>query len=82
MDAARIATLMSEMFEIDVEEDDNFFEIGGNSLQALNLAARLEKDTGVKIPLLAVIRNPTPRHLADLIASEAATKATGGAAPV
>jgi len=81
MDAARIATLMSEMFETDVEEDDNFFEIGGNSLQALSLAARLEEDTGVKISLLAVIRNPTPRRLADLVASEAATRAAGGAAP-
>jgi acyl carrier protein len=81
MDAARIATLMSEMFETDVEEDDNFFEIGGNSLQALTLAARLEEDTGVKISLLAVIRNPTPRRLADLIAGEAVTGAGGGAAP-
>jgi acyl carrier protein len=81
MDAARIATLMSEMFETDVEEDDNFFEIGGNSLQALTLAARLEKDTGVKVSLLAVIRNPTPRRLADLIAGEAVAGTGGGAAP-
>jgi aryl carrier-like protein len=81
MDAARIAALMSEMFETDVEEDDNFFEIGGNSLQALTLAARLEEGSGVKVSLLNVIRNPTPKRLADLIAGEVATKAGGGAAP-
>lgn len=80
MDAVRIADLMSEMLETDVEEDDHFFEIGGNSLQALSLAARLEETTGVKVPLLAVIRNPTPRQLADLIASESATTTSGGAA--
>jgi acyl carrier protein len=81
MTAAQIAALMSEMVDSDVEEDDHFFEIGGNSLQALKLAARLEEECGVKVSLLSVIRNPTPRQLADLIASDTVTGASGGTAP-
>jgi len=76
MTAAQIAVLMSELIEIDcVALDDNFFEVGGNSLTALQLIARLEAETGARISLLEVVRAPTPRELISLIARQRPTGA-------
>jgi aryl carrier-like protein len=80
--ASEIAELIGEMLELsDVAPDDNFFEVGGNSLLALRLIAQLEGRSGAHISLLDVVRNPTPDHLAALLAardqheSEAAARA-------
>jgi amino acid adenylation domain-containing protein len=47
--------------------DDNFFQIGGSSLAALHLIARIEKELGVKVPHAALIAAPTISKLAALI---------------
>jgi acyl carrier protein len=68
--ASEIAELIGEMLEIsDIALDDNFFEVGGNSLLALRLIAQLEKRYGVQVSLLEVVRAPTPDQLAGLVAS-------------
>jgi acyl carrier protein len=46
---------------------DNFFEVGGHSLLAMNLVARIEKDFGRSIPLAAVFEKPTIEKLAELL---------------
>ena len=77
MTASEIAALIGEMLETDdLTVDDNFFEMGGNSLLALHLIAKLEERSGVKISLLEVVRAPTPERLALLISGNAPT-ATG-----
>ncbi|MGE5557193.1 MAG: amino acid adenylation domain-containing protein [Bacillota bacterium] len=43
---------------------DDFFEIGGHSLKAANLAARIHKEFRVAIPLREVFLTPTVRGLA------------------
>jgi acyl carrier protein len=48
--------------------DDNFFDVGGNSLLALTLIAEIEKRYGATIHLIDVVHNPTPEGLARLIA--------------
>jgi enterobactin synthetase component F len=80
--ASEIAELIGEMLELsDVAPDDNFFEVGGNSLLALRLIAQLEGRSGAQISLLDVVRAPTPGQLAALLAardqheSEAAARA-------
>jgi acyl carrier protein len=47
--------------------DDNFFEIGGHSLKAAVLAARINKTMKLKIPLSLIFQRPTVRALASYI---------------
>ena len=49
---------------------DNFFEIGGHSLLAAQLFARIEKDMGVNIPLATLFHAPTVEQLAELLRSD------------
>ncbi|MFI2230092.1 amino acid adenylation domain-containing protein [Nocardia testacea] len=44
--------------------DDNFFDLGGNSLDAARAAARLGETTGTDVPLQWMFTDPTPRTLA------------------
>jgi aspartate racemase len=44
--------------------DDNFFGLGGNSLTAATLAARLHESTGHTVPVQWIFTDPTPRSLA------------------
>ena len=38
----------------EVRADDNFFELGGHSLLAVEMATRVQRDTGVRLNLMAV----------------------------
>lgn len=44
-----------------VGPDDNFFDLGGQSLLALTLAIKVQKIFGVTYPLAALLKAPTPR---------------------
>ncbi|MFJ4652870.1 non-ribosomal peptide synthase/polyketide synthase [Nocardia sp. NPDC088792] len=44
--------------------DDSFFELGGNSLLAVQLAAELGGKLGLQIPVLLLFTDPTPGGLA------------------
>ncbi len=50
-----------------VGAEDGFFELGGNSLQATQITARIRDKFGVEIDLLEFFTEPTVRHLAELI---------------
>ena len=52
-----------------VRLDDNFFAVGGSSLQVIQLANRLS-EAGIELGVAAIFRNPTPRKLAELLNSE------------
>jgi acyl carrier protein len=43
----------------DAEPDDDFFELGGDSLVATRLVAGLREELGSAVTLLAVFENPT-----------------------
>jgi amino acid adenylation domain-containing protein len=47
-----------------VDITDNFFEIGGHSLIAVQVMTRLEKESGVKLPLSILFKYPTVQKLA------------------
>ncbi|MCP4214673.1 MAG: amino acid adenylation domain-containing protein, partial [bacterium] len=47
--------------------DSSFFEIGGHSLTATLLAARLHKELDVKVPLMEIFESPTIRKIAQYI---------------
>ncbi|WP_157170895.1 non-ribosomal peptide synthetase, partial [Nocardia araoensis] len=44
--------------------DDGFFAVGGNSLAATQLVARLAESTGVPVPIQWIFSDPTPQLLA------------------
>ncbi|WP_413767371.1 amino acid adenylation domain-containing protein [Rhodococcus pyridinivorans] len=45
--------------------DDNFFDLGGNSLAATAVASKLRSELGREVPLSLVFLDPTPAGLAD-----------------
>jgi len=47
--------------------NDDFFNLGGNSLLAAKTMMQIEKITGERIPLAAIFKNPTIRQLANVI---------------
>lgn len=47
---------------------DNFFEIGGHSLKAVQVAARIRDAFGVELPVRKIFENPTIATLAQLLA--------------
>lgn len=48
---------------------DDFFELGGNSLLAIDVVARMRKHFGTDVPLAAFLQEPTARALAALVAA-------------
>jgi acetoacetyl-CoA synthetase len=50
-----------------VAADDNFFDLGGDSLLALQLFHDIERMTGRALPITAMYEASTPRQLVDLL---------------
>ncbi|WP_404369471.1 non-ribosomal peptide synthetase [Sphingomonas sp. MMS24-J45] len=48
----------------DIGIDDNFFDLGGNSIAAVQIVARLRAETGVELPISRFLIDPTIRSLA------------------
>lgn len=51
----------------DVGRDDNFFDLGGNSLLAAQLAGAVESELGVALPVSAVFQAPTIASFAAIL---------------
>ncbi|MCP4213668.1 MAG: AMP-binding protein, partial [bacterium] len=47
--------------------DDDFFQLGGHSLKATTLTAKIHKEMDVKIPLAEIFKTPSIRSLSQLI---------------
>ena len=47
--------------------EDNFFDLGGNSLQAVTLFAQIEKQFGKKLPLATLFQSSTVAEIAQII---------------
>lgn len=61
---------------------DNFFEIGGHSLLAVNLIARLEQEFGQRLPMATLFRRPTVEQLAQLLREQTTATSNGLLVPV
>lgn len=55
----------------DIGLDDDFFELGGNSLVAVQLAARIREVLSVTLPIAGLFDNPTIRTLAEYTTADA-----------
>lgn len=64
----RLLPLWEDAFGVtDLGLDEDFFDLGGNSLVAVQLAVRIREEFGVNIPGVALLENTTVRTLAELI---------------
>src|SRR5271157_1339494 len=63
-----IAKIWAEVLRLPrVETDANFFEIGGDSLKAMEVIARGSEVLHVDLPLIAFFEDPTVTHLAAVV---------------
>ncbi|WP_055588176.1 non-ribosomal peptide synthetase, partial [Streptacidiphilus griseoplanus] len=78
-DAERVvASVVTEVLGVeDVQADDDFFALGGHSLRAAMLTARLAARTGAQIPVSEVFRQSTVAELALLVESATPGAVTG-----
>jgi thioesterase domain-containing protein len=56
-------TVWEEMLNQPVGIRDNFFDVGGNSILAVEMVARMEELCGGRLPLAEVFAGPTIEHL-------------------
>ncbi len=64
----RLSTLWSSILGIEkIGIYDNFFEIGGHSLRATALLAKVNKEFNIEVPLREIFRKPTIKELAEYI---------------
>ena len=64
----RLAKIWREVLNVRAcEADDNFFDLGGNSLLAIALFAEIEKEFEVSLPMASILQSPTVRQLAAAI---------------
>lgn len=45
---------------------DDFFELGGDSLKAINMITRVRKEVGIQIPLSDFFKNPTIKAISEI----------------
>ncbi|UCH95166.1 MAG: amino acid adenylation domain-containing protein [Candidatus Aminicenantes bacterium] len=66
-----LAGVWQELLGIEtVGIDDDFFELGGDSLKAVSFAGRIHKKTNTEVPLAEFFDRPTIRQLAQFIESK------------
>lgn len=73
---ARIRGIWAELLGVAPEAlgiDESFFHVGGSSLTAALLLARIHRDVGVNVPAAVLFDEATIQHLADYLASAAPT---------
>ncbi|NDI46768.1 aspartyl/asparaginyl beta-hydroxylase domain-containing protein [Goekera deserti] len=58
------AAWMEVLERTDIGWDDDFFELGGNSLHAVRIVARLSEDLHVELSVRAVLEHASPRAMA------------------
>ncbi|MBL7964596.1 MAG: amino acid adenylation domain-containing protein [Flavobacteriales bacterium] len=68
-----LARVWSEILGVeDIGVEDNFFQLGGNSLLSIRLVARLEA-TGIQLPIVKLYQHPTLRDCAAWLAGDVQT---------
>ncbi|MEO7028527.1 MAG: HAD-IIIC family phosphatase, partial [Acidobacteriaceae bacterium] len=66
--AAALAEIWSGVLRLTgIAGDANFFDIGGDSMKAMEVIARVGEVFGVELPLMAFFEEPTLTHLASVI---------------
>ncbi|GAA3923116.1 phosphopantetheine-binding protein [Luteimonas lutimaris] len=74
---AYLAGLWSQLLGREAGPDDNFFDLGGHSMLAVQMANRVKTDTGVRIQLMTLASQTLAQIAAELPATAAKPKAPG-----
>jgi len=61
---------------------DSFFEIGGDSLAAIDLMLTIEKEFQCRLPITALIQSPTIAALADVLRGDGKSVSLGSLVPI
>jgi acyl carrier protein len=78
-----LVTLWQEQLKVDqVAPDDNFLDLGGHSLAAMKIAARLQESLATEIPVSVVLSDLTFRQLVDAVCALAPADRTEPTAAV
>src|SRR3984893_544508 len=73
--ARQLGLIWQELLGVDsVGLDQNYFDLGGDSVLAVHLFAQIEKTFRVKLPLATLFDAPTIQELAGILRSEAPSK--------
>lgn len=74
MTPAELRQLFADLLEDDeLTTEDNFFDLGGNSVLALRLLLEVDKRWGVTLSLIDVLEHPTAASLARCLAEAPAS---------
>jgi amino acid adenylation domain-containing protein len=77
-----LAGLYAQILGVErVGVDDSFFDLGGHSLTAMRLVARVQAELGVDVPVQTVFDEPTVARLAQKIRPQAEQLAERGLTP-
>jgi acyl carrier protein len=72
----RLAKLWHNVLGIYPDDDEaDFFELGGNSLSAVELVSAIQAEFGIRPSIVALFDSPSLRALADLVAQNNGTSA-------
>ncbi|NEV62831.1 SDR family NAD(P)-dependent oxidoreductase [Thiorhodococcus minor] len=66
----------------EVGRDDSFFDLGGNSLLAAQLAGAVESELGLRLPVSAVFQAPTLGALAEILDGDTGLDARWSVVPI
>lgn len=77
----KLAELWGDVLGIDpaaavIGIDDDFFQLGGHSLKAVNLVSRIHKILSIQVPLAELFNRPTIRQLRAYLTSQDKSKYT------
>lgn len=66
----KVATIWSEVLRFEeLGVNDDFFELGGDSIQMIRIISRLRASYEVEVSLGEFFENPTPARLAEVVRS-------------
>ncbi|WP_223067485.1 non-ribosomal peptide synthetase/type I polyketide synthase [Paenibacillus caui] len=74
----KLSVLWMELLGCDgANEEDNFFGLGGHSLKAIALAARIQQEMGVEMPLDEIFNRPVFADMADWLIKHCISSRSG-----
>src|SRR5271166_6991868 len=66
-----LANIWQEVLRLShIDKQANFFEIGGDSLKAMEVISRVREVLQVDLPLISFFEDPTVHHLAEVLSGE------------
>lgn len=66
----RLRNIWQETIRIkDISDDDSFFELGGDSLLAVQLICQIQKEFAIKLPMTFLFENPTLNEMCSYVQS-------------